>query len=624
MRSKTVIVGFLGYLSQLIKEDPDALEKLKAQVRAETKAAMLLKKASLTEAVIESLDGQESKEEKSFKGHLSLNYANYVLRPLWKELGLERKLDYHWEKTQAQFDAPELLWQTVVNRIVSPCSHYRHYEERLNWLGAPLNEASVWDLYRMLDFACEQKDRILKTTNQNIEEMGLRDLSVVFYDCTNSWYETPYTDAQKLEMKIASKLASLDPNASDDQKKKAIEDVITSTSSTLRMRGPSKEGRHDPLVSIALVVDRNGIPIDFYVYPGNASEKTTMEESIKALEQKYGIKNTIVVADGGLNTKPNIMKLADRKHGFLLSRSVPKMKEALLDKVLADEGWQEFSEGTLRLKELEMEMKGADGEPIRYRLVAGWSHKRYQEDLFRIAALRKSAERAVKDKRNMKQVSYGWRKYVVSADSKAKKLNEDRIKKDERIAGYFAYEFKDGRDYDEDWAKNPTRVMGVREVMEQYHNLAKIEECFRIMKSNFELRPFFVYTDEHIKAQVLICVLALIMIRVLAKKLEKQGHPMSIDEIQYALANAQVAVMARKNNPVMFAPLRMERIRIDPKDGKSPKFELYGETDLSRIMEAVGLKTLPEYCEKDELARCLSTRFNKDTDAVGYLCHRVI
>ncbi|MCD8340266.1 MAG: hypothetical protein LUC43_08755 [Burkholderiales bacterium] len=315
MRSKTVLAGFLGYYSEIIRNDPDGYEKLKAKIKNESMAAVQQKRRDDTAELLKELDklgdtsdnniSENNNSNEPFAGHPGLDYSHYVLLPIWRELGLPRVLDYHWSAYEAEFDAPKLLYQSVVNRIVNPCSHLRHSQEKLNWLGAPLRDDTEHDLYRMLDFAYLQKDTILKTVNKNIHKMDLRDLTVVFYDCTNTWYETPFTDEQKLEMKISTKLASLGPEATEEEQKAAVEEIIDRTTSTLRMKGASKEGRHDPLISIALVVDRNGIPIDFYIYRGNASEKVTMDESIRALEGKYHIKNTIVVADGGLNTVPN-------------------------------------------------------------------------------------------------------------------------------------------------------------------------------------------------------------------------------------------------------------------------------------------------------------------------------
>ncbi|MCD8339883.1 MAG: transposase, partial [Burkholderiales bacterium] len=335
------------------------------------------------------------------------------------------------------------------------------------------------------------------------------------------------------------------------------------------------------------------------------------------------IKNTIVVADGGLNTVPNIRRLDKRGHGFLMARSVPKMNKTLRDQLLSEDGWHDYNDGALRLKEIDVEIEGetdkngVKGEPIKTRVIIGWSKKRYQEDQYRIAAHRKAAEQAVMEKKDMRSVSLGWKKYVKSKKSIASELNLRNIEKDEKIAGYFAYQFKDGREYDADWLKNPVGRVTAKEVMEQYHCLSKIEECFRIMKTNFDLRPLHVRTDVHIVAQVLICVLALVVIRVLAKKLEKAGHKMTIDEIIFALANAKVAALINSGNPALFAPISMERIKLS--DGNYPKFKPYRHTPLSRIMDVVGLKPLPAYCCKNQLGKCLGTRFDTDIDAVGIL-----
>mgnify|MGYP000267019712 CR=1 FL=1 len=145
---------------------------------------------------------------------------------------------------------------------------------------------------------------------------------------------------------------------------------------------------------------------------------------------------------------------------------------------------------------------------------------------------------------------------------------------------------------------------------------AQIEECFRIMKTNFNLRPMYVYTDEHIEAQVLICVLALILLRILSKKLKLAGHSMTTEQILAALNTAKLSVQLDKEQPALYRPLRQILRRPQDDDPHAP-IHLYEETDLSRIMNCVDLTPLPPVADKNELAHCLKTRFDTDKEALG-------
>ncbi|CCX86047.1 transposase IS4 family [Parasutterella excrementihominis CAG:233] len=147
--------------------------------------------------------------------------------------------------------------------------------------------------------------------------------------------------------------------------------------------------------------------------------------------------------------------------------------------------------------------------------------------------------------------------------------------------------FKDSREFDKEWVELPPeekKELSGWEIIEQYKKQAQIEQCFRIMKTNFNLRPMYVYTDEHIEAQVLICVLALILLRILSKKLKLAGHPMTTEQILAALNTAKLSVQLDKEQPALYRPLRQILRRPQDDDPHAP-IHLYEETDLSRIMK---------------------------------------
>ena len=386
------------------------------------------------------------------------------------------------------------------------------------------------------------------------------------------------------------------------------------------MRGPSKEGRKDPIVSIALVVDRDGIPIDFCVYKGNSSEKVTMKDSIKNLSESYGIKNTVVLADNGLNTKNNLLQLVEQKQGFLLAHSLSKAKQELVNKWLQDNGWEWNEDKTAKVKTINCSLVDEDGVvQTNYRMVIGRSEKRYKEDMNKIELREFGARDAVSRNADVSAAALGWKTYLVINKAKAQAINEKKLNKDKKLAGYYAYLFKDSREYDELWtAMDPEqkRELSAWEIISQYKSLGKIEECFRIMKTNFNLRPMYVYTDNHIEAQVLICILALIVIRILAKKLKLAGTPMTTDQIITALDGAKVAAQLSNGEQALFRPLRQTVHRPENFDPHEPT-RLHEVTDLSRILKCMGMKPLPPVGNKNDIAHCLKTRFDTDEQILG-------
>ena len=614
--TKGCIGKALGSKSELLAKDPLALEKLRAELKKRSAPNQATER---TKQLLEEIP--KKRPSLPYAGEPVLCYANYILKPIWNEtLKLKALVRYRQSKTDIEFDAEALLWQTVVNRIVSPSSHLKHYRSQTNWLGNSLAETNLRSLYRMLSFAARIKKPILLGLNKALNQAMPRDLSVVFYDVTNTWFETVWDDEHQWAMEVEKQLSALPSGATSEERRQLIEKLERARTSSLRMRGPSKECRKDPIVSIAMVVDRDGIPIDFRVYPGNSSEKTTMKCSIDELAKTYKITNAVVVADNGLNTNANLIRLVKENQGFLLAHSLSKAKQGSVDEWLKDTGWQWDKEKERKIKIIPSSLIDEDGVvQTNYRMVIGWSEKRYREDMFKIEMHEQGAREAIAHHAKLPLATFGWKKYIETGKNKAQKINEKKLAKDKKLAGYYAYLFKDSREFDKEWVKLPAeekKELSGWEIIEQYKKQAQIEECFRIMKTNFNLRPMYVYTDEHIEAQVLICVLALILLRILSKKLKLAGSPMTTEQILAALNTAKLSVQLDKEQPALYRPLRQILRRPKDDDPHAP-IHLYEETDLSRIMNCVDLTPLPPVADKNELAHCLKTRFDTDKEALG-------
>ena len=614
--TKGCIGKALGSKSELLAKDPLALEKLRAELKKKSAPNQATER---TKQLLEEIP--KKRPCLPYAGEPVLCYANYILKPIWNEtLKLKALIRYQQSKTDIEFDAEALLWQTIVNRIVSPSSHLKHYRSQTNWLGNSLAETNLRSLYRMLSFAARITKPILRGLNKALNQAMPRDLSVVFYDVTNTWFETVWDDEHQWAMEVEKQLGALPSEATPEEKRQLIEKLERARTSSLRMRGPSKECRKDPIVSIAMVVDRDGIPIDFRVYPGNSSEKTTMKCSIDELAKTYKITNAVVVADNGLNTNANLIRLVKENQGFLLAHSLSKAKQSSVDQWLKDTGWEWDKEKERKIKIIPSSLVDEDGVvQTDYRMVIGWSEKRYREDMFKIEMHEQGAREAVAHHAKLPLAAFGWKKYIETGKNKAQKINEKKLAKDKKLAGYYAYLFKDSREFDKEWVELPPKEkkeLSGWEIIEQYKKQAQIEECFRIMKTNFNLRPMYVYTDEHIEAQVLICVLALILLRILSKKLKLAGHPMTTEQILAALNTAKLSVQLDKEQPALYRPLRQILRRPQDDDPHAP-IHLYEETDLSRIMNCVDLTPLPPVADKNELAHCLKTRFDTDKEALG-------
>lgn len=682
-RQRQKVLESLGRLDAALAADPDVLPKLRAKYRITTQAERAL-------AAVEEISGRIPLEKalgQAAEGrggyNAQLNYGYLALRRIWNE---DLKLGYRLKYLQdaraggSQGDLPAAAFYLAAARLIRPRSNYASFANQALFLNEPLAGVSLDDVYNALDFMDEMKDEIMPYVNRRMIESFGRDMSMVFYDCTNAYFEAPYDDKQLLFREILrairaqagaegmdlSKIESLadDPEMID----KAIRQlrVLADEDTCFRMRGLSKEHRFDlPLVSIALVIDSRGIPVDFSVFPGNTSEFKTMPKVIKEMVAKYGVEKAIVVADRGLNSAANLSMLSDEGLGFIVAQKVSSLKaekEAeMLDLEHGYRPWPRDAAEDLRangelLEEagLESDMvfkrsgftKSAfvpDGELGRRRrieldcgIMFTYSKKRRRRDLAQLDSDIAMARQAVAERRDMTpSLGAGWRSLLNTAREedagarqeagkgkrkriiyRADSIKEDVIEARRRRAGFAAVVFKE-----------PQGMPSITDddLMSSYHQLVRIEECFRIMKSNFSVRPVYVRSKLRIRGHICLCVLALIMARILELKLGESGEKLSIAQIQEGLGSTVTAVSADGSNGIFIKDSLSARIYTkenmkarNTEEKERDRMELavehyiadrrHEDTPADKIMRAVGLTPLPAVATARTVCECLRIR----------------
>lgn len=630
-RSVNKVVQSFGRLDDLIKDNPNALEELKAKYRDESTAIAARKKTrqkQLAKEIIELEVGELAKRD-----YQDLNFSIYPLGCIWKELGLDYKINKIKSETKIEFDVNRTLLYAAVMRIVNPQSHHYNWTSQNGWMGTMANPLQLHHFYRSLDFLEDNRDALMGWINNKLMESG-RDLSLVYYDTTNFWVETPWDDNEWECIRAARKEGKTFVE-------KMLEGLVDKEA--LRMKGLSKERRSDmPLVAVALIVDKEGIPVDFRVYAGNKSEKTEMLESIKRLKQTYGIKRCIIVADRGLNTIENLVHIEDEGHQFMVAQSIAQLPEHVRNEICKKDGWIGNDNDTARYKEIEFTKKSQSGDLERnYRLVVSLSASRLAHDKNAIELDWEMANKAVQEQRKLYEKRPSWAKYVkfknatdttdgknsttendqdgtVKKRKKSKKekpkiaceLDYDAYRKALAIAGMYGIV----TDIPNRSAENPDG-MTAKEIFRKQRELLKIEECFRVMKSTLELRPINVRNKKRIRGHVMLCVVALIVLRLLEKKLKQAGTPMSTSEISNYLEKATVrsgGEMGSMTFRPVFVPLVKDR-------SVNLRFKGDGNADaVDLIMKATGLIPIEKECDRNGLARCLRTRFATDEEVLGF------
>lgn len=432
------------------------------------------------------------------------NYGYRFLGAVYDLLGIDGFIE-EWmkeEKFQGGYSPSDIFKFLVLARILVPDSKRASFQMKNGFYGLR-TDFTLPDVYRALGCFAEFETDLQRFLNQRVKETIGRDLSHAFYDVTNYFFEIDFPD--------------------DDE--------------GLRKRGVSKEHRVDPIVAMGLFMDSNGLPVNMAIFPGNASDSRTLQPTLKEVKASYGLGRLVVVADKGLNSSSNIDTIVNAGDGFVFSQILKGTKgKRYAGKLLEATGWMENASGTYRYKLFEEDYWGKDkaGQRVlrRQKVLLYWN--KAEADMAR----RKREEKLEKAARSTKNNAYGIKKgideyvkedYMVKGTGeyigtdevkKIRTVNTEKAEKDALYDGYFCI-ISSELDYDE------------RKMREAYGGLWRIEESFRILKSDLYARPVFVSKNEHIRAHFLVCFVALLILRIIQHRMDK--NTLSVERIVRAL-----------------------------------------------------------------------------------------
>ena len=386
----------------------------------------------------------------------------------------------------------------VCERIVDPGSKLSAWSNRGRYFFR--SNLSDDDVYRALDGIAAARDIVVSTINRRIAQSGARDLSAVYYDVTNYYFEVDGEDG-------------------------------------LRMKGVSKEHRRSPIVQMGLLQDAGGIPISYRVFPGNTADCATMIPVLADMKRDHGLERVVAVADKGLNCSENIAAAAASGDGFVFSQSIRGTKSdgALRSWVLEEAGYRRGEDFKVKsrqgFKTVHLKAEDtADGRPadvpVEVKVVAFWSRKYERKARAERAKVLEKARRLVESPgaysaathrgaaRWVKNVSFDKESGEV-VTGKSSEIDWEAVAEAERCDGYYVIVTSE-TGWDED------------RIIDTYRELWRIEESFKVTKSELRARPVFVWTPEHIEAHFLICFVALTITRLLQRAL---GYRWSCEEI---------------------------------------------------------------------------------------------
>ena len=474
-------------------------------------------------------------------GYLYLKdiYAKLNLSDFFKSVSSDRKITY---------DCNKICQFLTYARILDPASKYGTYDKLDAYYEKP--QVEYQHMIRFLDILDRNSDKYLKHLFDNSENIVKRDTSVMYYDCTNYFFETEKPDEE------------------------IVDEVTGEIILGLRQFGISKENKTSPIVEMGLIMDSRGIPISMCIHPGNTNEQLTAVPLEKEVIKMTGNKKFIYCADAGLGSY-NIRKFNDMGgRAYIVTQSVKKLGQEIKDIVFNDSNYRLLSnDDAITLKEMRtFNKKDANNlslyNDFAYKVIpanTAMDTGLYEEKVYKNGRIKKvkakgtlhqyiivtfsrkmmeyqrtirerQLERAkkllrLKDPEKIKKGPNDIRRFLknTSSDTANYVLDMDKIHEEEKYDGFYAV----ATNLDD----------SAKDILAVAQNRYKIEDCFRIMKTNFDARPVFLRKPERIRAHFLICYTALLIYRLMECKLDDNLTHVTTSNLIKTLRNMNVVNM---------------------------------------------------------------------------------
>ena len=515
----------LGYLEDLKKEYEDPIAHFKEI--AKQKSNEEIKEYTIKNLNTKLIDDFDSKK----------NLGYVILKNIYNELDITSLLDGKNKNLKINYKLNDVFKLLVFSRILYPDSKLATYNNKDIFFDK--FDFSEQNMYRSFNYFSSYKDELLTLLWNNSKNKYNRDTSITYYDTTNYYFEISYNDEDIL-----------------DEKGNIVK-------KGQRKKGPSKEHRKTPIIQMGLLMDKNGIPMYYDLFPGNESEKLQMRPTLKKTKAKFGIDRTIIVADRGQNTSDNTVFIAgkndDKKtnhDGYVYGQSIlgadkefktwalkqddfiydyiydddgniVTYKEAKKDengKIIGYENKPTIFKHKSRVYAKKVKIKKDEKRNVTYIVYQKqmiYYSKKYAErqKYLREIAIEKAKDLISNPAKYTQATSYGCTKYINNIrfndetgevlENLDLSLKEDKIQEEEKYDGYYSIVTSE-------------KHLSDKEIRDIYKGLWRIEESFKITKSELETRPVFVWTDESIETHFLSCFVSLLIIRLLEAKLNKK------------------------------------------------------------------------------------------------------
>ena len=472
-KNKQRAVKSIGFLDEFEDVYDDPIEHFKDLAKKMTE------EEKLNNAPLEfSFDRLESINENEV---LRKNFGFVILSYIYHKLNIDYFLDNKQQSLNIDFSLNKILQALSFLRIIEPSSKKKSTELLEGYFMD--SDFSIDDVYRSLDYFCKYKKDLILHIHEYIRYEYGRSLDNVFYDVTNYYFESEEDDFRK--------------------------------------KGVSKEHRPNPIIQMGLLMDDEGIPISFKLFEGNTNDCNTLMPVLDELKRDFNLGRIIVVADKGMNSGENIAYNIIHKNGYIFSKSVRGATQEVKDFVLNEGGYEDMGDEykfksrrvTTNIWITDVKGQRVQAE-IDQKQVVFYSDKyarKARKDRQKVLDKANKLIRLKKGKLDKGAYKYIKEEYIDKETGEILKkddylyIDEERISEEEKYDGYYLIVSSELK-------------MPDKEIIERYRGLWKIEESFKITKSQLKSRPVYVRKKDHIEAHFFICFLALIFIRLLEKE----------------------------------------------------------------------------------------------------------
>lgn len=441
-------------------------------------------------------------------------FSHILIERILEEIGIVSFVRRYKQFLNSNFDVLGFVRLLIYGRVLNPASKIKTAKQNTDYYDPIISNIYEYNIYDTLDFIYKYRNNITKKINSKMIEKFNRKANLVFYDVTNFYFEIDAPDTDKLL------------------------DNGTVLEKGIRKNGVSKEERSLPIVQMGMFMDENGFPISIEMFPGNTLDHLTVKDSLINQIDTLNYSRFIFVGDRGMCNYINLLHLLHKGNGYVISKSIAKSTKEEKEWILKQSDYTNISESfKYKSRIITKTVKDENNKKVQIteKEVIYWSKSYYEKqkhenksflefieklktnpESFRITKTQASSLKKFIKKEFINELTGE----VIDSNKLKAIIDEDKVN---AFVAYFGYYKLITSELD----------MNDCDVIDTYHGLSQIEDQFRVMKSTLNTRPINVWTKEHIQAHLLICMIALIIIRIIQYKIKNSKDFISNQELDW-------------------------------------------------------------------------------------------